>query len=212
MRPIRLFARHDQGPTAWAPRRRPGLLALVLLGHVGVLLGWHFELLPHVRGAQPQAQQPALVWLNIAARAQPQSQPAAAPQPAPARPAQPGPTAMAKPAPSTAPAPDPAPVTTAIHLPAPEAPASAASAPRQRLMDTTATRTAIRQSGRTPLWAERTASAIDQPFVSKAERQADAVARSAKGDCLKGEFSGGGMGLLSLPFFVAAEVSGHCAR
>ena len=225
---MRLFAHHEQGATAWAPRRRPGLLALVLLGHVGLLLGWHLELLPRVRGAQPPAPRPALVWLSIAARPQPRTEPAAAPQPSPARPAQSGarlvtvgpvpgptaplPTAMAEPAPGTGLTPDPAPVTTAIHLPAPEAPASAASAPRQRLMDTAATRAAIHQSGRTPLWAERTASAIDQAFVSNANKQAQAVAQSAKGDCLKGEFGGGGMGLLSLPFLVVAEASGHCAR
>lgn len=216
--------RHDLGATAWAPQRRPGLLALVLLAHVGLLVGWHFELLPRVRGVQPQTQASTLVWLNLAARPQPLAHRAGTPQTESVKPARPepqpamvmpvpgprapSPAAMAEPAPSTG----PAPVTSAIHLPAHEAPASAASAPRQRLMDTAATRAAVQQSARTPLWAERTASASDQPFVSKADKQAQAVARSAKGDCLKGEFGGGGMGLLSLPFFVAAEVNGRCAR
>lgn len=38
----------------------------------------------------------------------------------------------------------------------------------------------------------------------------DAVAASVKGDCLKGEFAGGGMGLLSLPFLAVAAVRGDC--
>jgi hypothetical protein len=79
-------------------------------------------------------------------------------------------------------------------------------------MDSAATRAAIRQTGRTALLAERAAGAIDQPFVSKGEKETQAFARSAKGDCLKGEFGGGGGGLLSIPFFVVAEVSGHCGK
>ncbi len=38
----------------------------------------------------------------------------------------------------------------------------------------------------------------------------DAVAAAAKGDCLKGEFFGAGMGLLSAPFLAAAAATGHC--
>lgn len=208
----------DQGDVAWAPRRQRSLAALVLLAHLCLLLGWHLELLPRVRGTQASSQQPPLVWLNLAATHSPPTLPGAAPQPPPARRAPLGPR-------TTAAAPEPAqtatqssagvelaPTASAIHVPAPDAPASAASAPPQRLMDTAATRAAIRQASRTPLWAERTASAIDQPFVSKADKQAEAVAKSAKGDCLKGEFDGAGMGLLSLPFFVVAEARGHCAR
>jgi hypothetical protein len=37
-----------------------------------------------------------------------------------------------------------------------------------------------------------------------------AVATSAKGDCLKGEYAGGGMGLLSLPFLALAAVRDAC--
>ncbi len=33
-----------------------------------------------------------------------------------------------------------------------------------------------------------------------------------KGDCGKGDYAGGGMGLLSLPFLVAAEALGHCSH
>jgi hypothetical protein len=37
-----------------------------------------------------------------------------------------------------------------------------------------------------------------------------AVAAAAKGDCTKGQFVGGGMGLLSLPFLAVAAVRGDC--
>lgn len=38
----------------------------------------------------------------------------------------------------------------------------------------------------------------------------NAIAASAKGDCMKGEFLGGGMGLLSAPFLAVALVRGVC--
>lgn len=38
----------------------------------------------------------------------------------------------------------------------------------------------------------------------------EAVARAAKGDCVKGEYPGAGMGLLSLPFLAYAAAAGHC--
>lgn len=38
----------------------------------------------------------------------------------------------------------------------------------------------------------------------------DAVAASAKGDCLQGSYPGGGMGLLSAPFLAYAALSGSC--
>jgi len=38
------------------------------------------------------------------------------------------------------------------------------------------------------------------------------IAAAHKGDCMKGEFLGGGMGLLSAPFLLAAEAMGSCAH
>jgi hypothetical protein len=38
----------------------------------------------------------------------------------------------------------------------------------------------------------------------------DAVAAAAKGDCAKGEYLGGGMGLLSAPFLAYAAMAGNC--
>lgn len=206
-------------PGPWAPRRRPGLLAGVLLAHALLLLGWHFELVPRLRGVQPATQATALVWLQIAPAtpAAPQAAPTPAattapPRRAEARPEHPPGQPIA--APATPPEPTPAtqPATNAIHLPTPEPAAGASAPPRERLMDSAATRAAIRQAGRTALLSERAASAIDQPWVSPRDGEARAIARSAKGDCLKGEFGGAGMGLLSVPFFVVAELRGQCAR
>ena len=52
----------------WQPRRRPALLAAVLLGHGLLLLGWRLALAPHA--TPPAATGPAappLVWLSLAA-------------------------------------------------------------------------------------------------------------------------------------------------
>jgi hypothetical protein len=38
----------------------------------------------------------------------------------------------------------------------------------------------------------------------------DAVASAGKGDCMKGEFKGRDMGLLSAPFLALAAATGHC--
>ena len=88
-----------------------------------------------------------------------------------------------------------------------------ASAPKQeRLLDNAATRQAIRDAARGPLLSERAATATGIAPVTAAERLSNGAAAAAKGDCGKGEFAGGGMGLLSLPFLVAAAATGQCAR
>lgn len=88
------------------------------------------------------------------------------------------------------------------------APASGAS-----LLDSEGTRRAIRQASREPLLAERAASATDEPGRRNSQqRLAQGIAAGANGDCLKGEFAGGGMGLLSLPFWALAEARGKCRR
>ena len=35
---------------------------------------------------------------------------------------------------------------------------------------------------------------------------------AAKGDCLKGQYPGANMGLLSLPFLAVAAATGNCAK
>ena len=51
-------------------------------------------------------------------------------------------------------------------------------------------------------------SRVENDVVSGSEK----VCRGARGDCLKGEYLGGGMGLLSLPFLAAAALREQCRR
>jgi hypothetical protein len=96
--------------------------------------------------------------------------------------------------------------------------AQAASAPasapaRPSLLDSEATRRAVRMGTREPLLSERAAAASQDPGrLSAQQRMGQEIAQAANGDCLKGEYAGGGMGLLSLPFWLAAEVRGKCRR
>jgi len=50
------------------------------------------------------------------------------------------------------------------------------------------------------------------PPPPPAELLAQNIAAAHKGDCMKGEYMGGGMGLLSAPFLLAAEAMGKCAH
>jgi len=97
----------------------------------------------------------------------------------------------------------------------PAAPAaSAANAPAglPSLLDTEATRRAIRESARAPSLAGRAAAASDEPQrTSPQERLGNDVKSAGKGDCLKSEYAGTGMGLLSLPFLALAAARGACA-
>jgi hypothetical protein len=90
---------------------------------------------------------------------------------------------------------------------------AAASAPPGGLLDTDATRRAIREAARQHSTGELGALATDaQAPLGKQERMGQEIARGARGDCLKGEFAGSGMGLLSLPFWLIAEMRDKCRR
>lgn len=81
------------------------------------------------------------------------------------------------------------------------------------LLTSEATRRAIRQAARAPVLAERAASASQDPGRETAQqRLGREVAQTAYGNCLKGEYPGSGMGLLSLPFYLAAQASGKCRK
>lgn len=81
------------------------------------------------------------------------------------------------------------------------------------LLHSEATRRAIHLATRAPLLSERAASATEAPDRETAhQRFGRDVARSAYGNCLKGEFPGAGGGLLSLPMFLIAEASGRCQK
>lgn len=105
-----------------------------------------------------------------------------------------------------------------VDPPQPEAlsraePAASAPSRPPSLIDTEATRRAIRASARMPSLTDEAARVAEQPRRAGPQEQLGTAVRSAgKGDCAKGEFAGAGMGLLSLPFFVLAEARGDCAQ
>lgn len=182
-------------------RARPALL-LVLLIH-GLL--WLLLTQGNSTAPKPERQ-------LISLRLQPLSRPVARPQPAPAtrRPTgTPQPRATARPAPnaiSTPPVLDTAAPSEALAASPSAAPP--ASAPLPALLDSEATRRAVRQAA---LSAPEAARAKSLPETSQ-QRLGQDIAKSADGDCLKGEFAGAGMGLLSAPFWLLAEARGKCRR
>jgi len=125
----------------------------------------------------------------------------------------------------------------AITLPPPriEAPppvaAASTPAPDLKFLDSAATRQAIRAVARgdtlasagNALTHEDAGSELvaadgshagmkrNLPIASSAVALAQGVDAAHKGDCGKGEYLGGGMGLLSAPFLLAAEAMGKCS-
>ncbi len=113
-------------------------------------------------------------------------------------------------APPTTPPTDPPTATAAITPPAPAASDTVATTP---LLDTDATRRAIRSSARSPWLGDQLARSREEPArAGPNERLATGVREAGKGDCLKGEYAGAGMGLLSVPFLALAAARGACAR
>jgi hypothetical protein len=205
----------------WAsPRRRLRLrwllaLAAVAMLHLLILLLLQRALrLPAPQPAPAQAPV-VLVWLAPPARAE---APAAEP------PAQRAPTRRARPAAPAAARADTLALPPAAAANAASAPALAASAPAGaataaasaaggNLLDTEASRRAIREAARQRPIGEMGAQATGEPApLSAEERLAQEIARGARGDCLKGEYAGSGMGLLSLPFWLMAEMRDKCRR
>lgn len=120
-------------------------------------------------------------------------------------------------APSTAPTERAPPTTPAADLPsagfsAPD-PAASTAVAQPSLMDSDATRRAIRASARAPSLGDQLAQSRDEPHrPGPNDRLADGVRNAGQGDCLKGEYAGAGMGLLSLPLLAAAALAGRCAK
>lgn len=197
---------------AWRPRAGRRVLWVVLALHALLVVGlwqamrWRSVWVTHERPAvmlwvQPQATpRPAAVDV---ARA-PAVRPARPAVPAAARPRTgPGPQ---PPLQWVAPTPPSAPLAAAAVAP----PASAASQPPvERLMDSEATRAAVRLAARQPLLHERTADATGMPPARTDTAMAQGVSQAAKGDCMKDQVPGG---LLGLPLLAAKVVSGNCGK
>ncbi|MDC8783599.1 hypothetical protein [Roseateles koreensis] len=103
--------------------------------------------------------------------------------------------------------------TTEAPAPSPIAgPAASIAPPTARLLDSAATRHALREAARAPLLSERAASAMGDEPVNAQQKLAQSVQQAGHGDCVKGEYLGGGLGLLSTPFFLLAELRGQCSK
>lgn len=195
------------------PRRALGPLLAVLALHLLALLGLMAAQRQPPRSSAAPASTGALLNL-LPARPQRPSSLVTAPRPAAPVPAR-QPARLQEPL-QSGPGEARSPAVTQAERPAEAVvarPADAASAPLPSLLDSEATRRAIRAATREPLLSERAASATqDAGRPTAQQRLGRDMAQAADGDCMKGEFAGGGMGLLSLPFWLAAEARGKCRR
>jgi hypothetical protein len=202
----------------WAAARRHlrwrWPLALLVVAALHLLLLLLVQRALQVANPTPApAQAPlVLVWLQPPAESKPPAAEVVAPR-QPARPSRPS-----APVRSDTAAPQLAPASSAIGAAAAaSAPASAAvaadSAPGGDLLDTDASRRAIREAARQRPIGEMGAQATgESAALGSQERLGQEIARGARGDCLKGEYAGSGMGLLSLPFWLMAELRDKCRR
>jgi hypothetical protein len=199
--------------SGWSGARRrrrwlPVLLVVAGLHLVLLLLAQRAMRSPPARPVPAQAPL-VLVWVQPPppAPAAPPPQPPPAPKAA-RRSTQP--SISAEPAAVQATAPASAAIAASTAPPATQA---TASAPAGGLLDTEASRRAIREAARQRSTAEMGAQATgERAPVSDQDRMGQEIARGARGDCLKGEYAGSGMGLLSLPFWLIAELREKCRR
>ncbi|MGM9491780.1 hypothetical protein [Ideonella sp. YS5] len=192
----------------WRGRRRGAATALAVLA-IHLLLAtalWHSMRTRDVTVAPDRA---ALLWLWPSTPPRPTAPlkpPAITPTP-PKR--SPGPAATG--APSARPADIPH-ESEWVSPPAPVAAAPSASAasapPAERLLDTEATRIAIRQSARQTSLQERTAQAMGEEISRTDTGLSGGVASAGKPDCAKLQAPGG---LLGLPILAAMVASGKCS-
>jgi len=81
--------------------------------------------------------------------------------------------------------------------------------PMQDILSSPGTRRAIRDAALAPSLADLDGTTSR---ASTTQQLGAAIASGARGDCDKGEFAGGGMGLLSLPFWAIARLRDHCGK
>jgi hypothetical protein len=191
----------------WHASRRPGtvLLVLVLALHA-VLIAALWRTL-HSRRVDVPQERHSVLWITAAAPlAAPALPPAALPRGAATKPerARPAPPADAPLPPHESTWVQPA----AVAEAAPPA-ASAASAPPERLLDSAATRLALRQLARQPLLHERAAAATDDPIRRSDTALAQGVAEAGLADCLKDGVPGG---ILGIPLLAVQVARGKCAK
>jgi hypothetical protein len=200
------------------PRSRVFALAVVLALHAALFWFLRDSTRPHAgRNAPASAEQRVTLRLVPMPMAVQQPPLALAPMKRPEPIRTPLRTQSARRVPTAAVQPDTAlsinPTITATPAPTMSRAEPAASAPNVSLLDTEATRRAIRASARATSLTAEVARVGGEPHRATAqERLGQDVKDAGRGDCMKGEFAGAGMGLLSLPFLVAAAARGACAQ
>jgi len=196
------------GAEGWRGRRRGAATAVAVLAiHLVLAVAlWHSLRTRDVAVAPERA---ALLWLRPSAP----PRPTPVPKPPAATPAPP--KSVRSPVANEAPRPRPADIpheSEWVQPPAPVAVAPSASAasapPAERLLDTEATRIAIRQSARQAVLHERTAQAMGEDISRTDTGLAGGVASAGKPDCAKLQAPGG---LLGLPILAAMVASGKCS-
>jgi hypothetical protein len=103
----------------------------------------------------------------------------------------------------------------AITVPATPAtqPPQATTTPAPLILHSESTRRALRDIGRERSFAERAGQNLNgTPRSAFDSRLSAGVASAAHGDCMKGQFKGGNMGLLSLPALALAAAQSECGR
>lgn len=106
------------------------------------------------------------------------------------------------------------PAKTAAEAAQPEADQPVAAAPpaSSPLLDSAASRRAIRELARQRPIAEQAALASATTRLAPGARLGERIREAGKGDCAKGQYFGAGMGVLSLPFLAAAAIRDECAQ
>ena len=217
----------------------PRIAAAVLL-HVLVLLALKTAIDRVELARQGRGRETTLVNVTLKPAPPPIALPAPRRRPPVARPHGPAPDAMPRDTrnesravddhpptitPPMPPTPDAAPLAQAITPPA------SAPPPDRLFLDNAATRQAIRDAARGTLATRareltredqgselvaadgsHTGDARHLPPPPPAQLLAQGIAAAHKNDCMKGEYPGGGMGLLSAPFLLAAEAMGKCSH
>jgi hypothetical protein len=91
-------------------------------------------------------------------------------------------------------------------------PVAAAPPASSPLLDSAASRRAIRELARQRPITEQAALASATTRPAPGARLGERIREAGRGDCAKGDFAGAGMGLLSLPFLAAAAIRDECAQ
>ncbi|RQO63090.1 hypothetical protein DBR47_00515 [Paucibacter sp. KBW04] len=194
--------------------RRAGLLAVLALLHLGLAFLMLHQLRGQATGAAPARKSISVsLFLDSPTPVKTsQPSPSAAKPPSARRPQAPQSIQPRKQELPEQPSPAPAVSSLATSLPAASAPQETAAPPTGSILDSEATRRALRMAAKAPLLSERAAGAMGEDFVSADQKLAQEMKKAGHGDCLKGEFAGGGMGLLSAPFWLLAEARGKCSK